>query len=165
MSSATLQPGPDHRKAVWDNTLDADMNVCYWTIKCSRSVRWDHWLKTIVALTASGTAIASLSIWAKHPLAWQCVAVIACVASVFHSQHFPPERLAKLSELVATWKEVSIDYELLWERYDEIDSATSWTEFESIKRRERAIDESQFSVDYKLREKAAAHVLRKRGLA
>lgn len=141
------------------------MNVCYWKYKCSRYNKWDRRLKTFVALTASGTAIASLSIWAKHPAYWQAVAVSACIASVIHSQYFSSDRLAKISGLVATWSEVAADYDLLWEKYDgDLISPESWEQFESTKRRERTIDESQFPIDEKLREKAFQEVRAKRGL-
>lgn len=146
--------------------LDAEMNIWYWTLKCGRYTKWDNRLQTTVALAASGTAIASLSIWATHPVAWQCVSVSACVASVIHSKYFSSDRLAKISGLVATWKEVAIDYELLWEKYDgNLSSSEAWQEFEATKRRERTIDESQFPVDEKLREKAVQHVLEARGLS
>jgi len=155
----------DRRLTVWNTMLDADMNLCYWTLKCNRSVRWDQGLKTLVALTASGTAIAALSVWARYPIVWQVISVVACVASVIHSVYFPSEKLTRISGLVATWKELSIDYELLWQKYDQLSSSEAWKEFEATKRRERTIDESQFPVDNKLREKAVQHVLRKRGLA
>src|SRR5437660_9165072 len=139
------------------------MNVYYWTFKCSRYNKWDRYLKAVVALTASGTAVASLSIWQSHPVSWQCVAVTAGVASVIHSIYFPSDRLTKISGLVATWKELAIDYDLLWEKYDgDLSSAESWEQFESTKRRERTIDESQFPIDAKLRDRAFQEVCLKR---
>jgi len=152
--------------ASWKSLLTAEMNVCYWTYKCSSFNTWDRRLKTFVALTASGTAIASLSIWAKHPTYWQIVAVAACIASVIHAHYFPSDRLAKISGLVATWKELAADYDLLWEKYDGyLVPSDSWEQFESVKRRERTIDESQFPIDDKLRERAHKEVLAKRGLS
>ena len=158
-------PQIEHRTACWKSLLTAEMNVCYWTYKCGTYNKWDRLLKTFVALTASGTAIASLSIWATHPALWQGVAVSACIASVVHAQYYSSDRLAKMSALVATWREIAADYDLLWEKYDgDLPSSESWEQFESTKRRERTIDESQFPIDQKLREKAHQEVLTKRGL-
>jgi hypothetical protein len=39
-----------------------------------------------------------------------------------------------------------------------------WEQFEGTKRRERTIDESQFPIDHKLRQRAFQEVLNKRGL-
>ncbi len=156
----------DHRTSCWKSLLTAEMNVCYWTYQCSDYNKWDKRLKTFVALTASGTAIASLSIWATYPAIWQIVAVAACVASVIHAQYYSSDRLAKISGLVATWKELAADYDLVWEKYDgELVSTESWEQFEGVKRRERTIDESQFTIDNKLRERAHQEVLAKRGLS
>ena len=107
------------------------MNVCYWAFKCSAYNKWDKRLKTFVALTASGTAVASLSIWASHPVYWQIVAVSAAVVSVIHSTYFSSGALSKISGLVATWKELAIDYDLLWEKNDgDLSSAELWEQFE-----------------------------------
>ena len=163
MSAPTLEL--DHRTTCWKSLLTAEMNVCYWTFKCSAYNKWDKYLKAFVALTASGTAVASLSIWASHPVYWQIVAVSAGAASVIHSIYFPSDRLAKISGLVATWKELAIDYDLLWEKNDgDLGSAELWEQFEGTKRRERTIDESQFPIDQKLRQRAFQEVLTKRGL-
>lgn len=149
----------------WKSLLTAEMNVCYWTFKCSVYNKWDKRLKAFVALTASGTAVASLSIWARHPVYWQIIAVSAGAASVIHSIYFSSDRLAKISGLVATWKELAIDHDLLWEKTDgDLGSAELWEQFEGTKRRERTIDESQFPIDEKLRQKAFQEVLSKRGL-
>lgn len=163
MSAAA--PRGEHRAACWKTLLTAEMNVLYWTYKCGKYNKWDKRLKTFVALTASGTAVASLSIWAKYPLCWQGIAVTAAVASVIHAQNFSSDRLAKISGLVATWRELAIDYDLLWEKYDgELKTPESWEQFENTKRRERTLDESQFPVDAKLQERAFQEVLSKRGM-
>jgi hypothetical protein len=68
--------------------------------------------------------------------------------------------------LIATWKEVSIDYGLLWEKDARLADNGTWDEFEALKRREKTIDESEFpKTKSKLLEKAFHHVCRKRGLA
>jgi hypothetical protein len=164
MSAPELQS--DHSRALWDSMLDAEMNVLYWTYRCAREQQWTKTLKIIVLVTASGTALASLSVWTSYPTVWQFIAASAFIASVISQACFPPERLAKLSGLIATWKEVSIDYGLLWEKDARLADNGTWDEFEALKRREKTIDESEFpKTKSKLLEKAFHHVCRKRGLA
>ena len=163
MSAPTLQP--DHRTACWKSLLTAEMNVFIWTCKCRFYNKCDTALKTIVALTASGTAVASLSIWATHPRSWQAIAVCTGIASVIQAHYFSSDRLAKLSALVADWKNIAIDYGLLWEKCDgDLSSPESWDKFESTKRRELTIDESKFSVSERLRKRAFREVCTTRGL-
>ncbi|PYU54078.1 MAG: hypothetical protein DMG56_27720 [Acidobacteria bacterium] len=68
------------------------------------------------------------------------------------------------SELVATWKELFIDYELLWYEDGTLQSDASWTAFGSIKHREGKIDETRLPKWKGLIEKAYRHVLEKRRL-
>jgi hypothetical protein len=65
MSAPELQS--DHSRALWDSMLDAEMNVLYWTYRCAREQQWTKTLKIIVLVTASGTALASLSVWKSYP--------------------------------------------------------------------------------------------------
>lgn len=162
MSLPALQP--DHRTAVWNAMLDANMNVCYWTLIRNHAIAWDRRLKTTIALT-SGTAVASLSVWTRLPHAWQFVSLLTFIATVIQTHYFSSETLRDISGLVATWRELAIDYDLLWEKFDDLSTSESWKEYETTKRRERSIDESGFKVDEKLREQAFQQVLRKRGLA
>jgi hypothetical protein len=156
----------DHSRVLWDSMLDADMNVLYWTYKCAREQLWTKTLKIIVLLTTSGAAVASLSIWKSYPTVWQLIATSAFIASVINQACFPPDRVAKLSGLIATWKELSIDYGLLWEKGVTLADTGGWDEFEAIKRREKTIDESEFpKIKSKLLEEAFRQVCRKRGLA
>jgi hypothetical protein len=83
---------------------------------------------------------------------------------VAHPFFFSSDALKRISELVATWKEVFIDYELLWYRDGELQSAEAWSEFEAIKHREAQIDETRLPGSKRLLEKAFRHVLQKRGL-
>src|SRR5712692_6290908 len=153
----------DHRTAVWNAVLDADMNVCYWTWISDGCTRWDQWLKFIIALTASGT-VAAWGIWSQHPAAWKVLSAAACVASVSHPIFFPSERLKRISGLVATWKEVYTNYELLWEQDSELITTDSWTRFEATQLREGSIDETALPKKSKLIQRAYERVCRKRGL-
>jgi hypothetical protein len=153
----------DHQLALWSALLDADLNVCYWTWISDRCTKWDQWLKFIVAFTASGT-VAAWGIWAQYPAVWKILSGVACVASVSHPIFFPSERLKRISGLVARWKELLIDYELLWEQDSELSEPTSWKRFQSAKIRESNFDETTLPKDDKLIEKAYVHVCQKRGI-
>jgi hypothetical protein len=153
----------DHRIALWNSLLDADMNICYWTWTADRCTKWDQWLKFIVALTASGT-VAAWGVWSQYPTPWKVLSAVACVASVSHPIFFPSDRIKRTSKLVATWKEVYINYELLWEQDSELSTTESWKRFETTKVRESKIDETTLPKKDKLIQKAYDSVCRKRGL-
>ena len=155
--------GPSHREALWDALLDADLNVCYWTWISDGCTKWDQWLKIVIALAASGT-VAAWGIWSQYPSAWKVLSAAACVASVIHPVLFSSEKLKRISGLVATWKEICTDYELLWEQDSDLSATDSWNRFEVTKRREGSIDETSLPKKPRLIQKAYDHVRRKRGL-
>jgi hypothetical protein len=157
-------PQLDRRTALWDSMLDAEMNVCYWNLLSARYTNWDKYLKIVIALAASGT-VAGWSIWSQYPVAWKIFSAVACLASLIHPYICSADVLKRTSELVATWKEVSIDYELLWYEDGALQSDKSRSEFEDIKRRESKIDETRLPRSPKLLEKAFCQVLEKRRLA
>ena len=153
----------DRRTALWDSMLDAEMNVFYWDLLSAHYARLDRFLKTIIAIAASGT-VAGWSIWSRYPDTWKVFSAIACLVALAHPYICSTEVLKRTSELVATWKEVSIDYDLLWFRDGEFQSADSWASFESIKHRESHIDETRLPKSDRLLRKAFQHVLDKRRL-
>jgi len=162
---STPSPQVDRRTALWDSMLDAEMNSCYWDLVSARYTSWDLWIKITIAVTASGT-VAGWSIWAQNPgaVVWKTLSGTAALVALFHPYLCSSERLKRSSELVATWKEVFIDYELLWYEDGVLESNQSWAEFEAIKRREAKIDETRLPRSEVLIEKAYRHVLEKRRL-
>jgi hypothetical protein len=143
--------------------LDAEMNRYYWDLISARYARWDRNLKLLIAVAASGT-VAGWSIWSRYPDAWKGFSALACVAALAHPYLFSSDVLKRTSELVAAWKELFIDYDLLWFRDADLHSADSWSEFETIKRRETHLDETRLPQSKRLLEKAYRHVLEKRRL-
>ena|ERR1019366_8469022 len=156
--------GVNRRTVLWDSMLDAEMNVYFWDLISARYARWDRNMKFFIALAASG-AVAGWGVWSQHPGGWKTFSAIAAVAAVAHPIFFSSDVLKRMSELVATWKEVFVDYELLWYRDGELQLAEAWSEFETIKRRESRIDETRLPRSKGLLEKAFNHVLEKRRLA
>jgi len=96
--------------------------------------------------------------------AWKALSAVACIASVSHPIFFSSERLKRISGLVATWKEVYTNYDLLWEQDSELCATESWNRFEATKRREGSIDETSLPKKNKLILEAYERVCRKRGL-
>ena len=152
----------DHRVILWKTLLTAEMNVCYWTWISDRCTTWDNRLKYLIAVAASGT-VAAWGIWARYPASWKTLSACAALAALAHPIFFSSERLKRISGLVATWKEISTSYELLWEKDEYLASAESWHRFEATKHREANIDETSLPKKAKLIEKAYQHVLLKRG--
>ena len=161
VSAPAVQPG--HHLALWKTLLTAEMNVCYWGwISDSRS-KWDTRIKFLIAATASGT-VASWTLWSQFPQAWQALSAISALAAIAHPIFFSSEKLKRISGLVATWKELRTNYELLWEKDQSLASAQCWTQYEAAKRREASIDETDLPKNPKLIEKAYEHVRKARGL-
>jgi hypothetical protein len=155
-------PGkPDHRAALWRTLLTADMNVCYWGWISDSCTKWDTRVKLLIAVTASGT-VASWGFWAQYPVAWKVLSAVSAIAAIAHPYFFSSEKLKRISSLVGTWKELSTNYELLWEKGEYLSSTESWNQFEATKRREGSIDETNLPKKAKLIEKAYQHVVRKR---
>ena len=149
---------------LWNAMLDAEMNVCYWSWVANRFAKTDRFLQLLVAATTTGSGIAAWGVWGKYPHAWGVISGIAAIAALIHAQFYPSDRLKKISELVATWKEVSTDYAILWQRDSSLASDESQKTFEATKRRESKIDETGLPQDQRLIMKAYEHVLRMRGL-
>jgi hypothetical protein len=80
--------------------------------------------------------------------------------------YLQPERLAKLSALVANWRDVLFEYESLWWKDELLQSDAHWNKFDETKRRESKFknDESEFALDKAVLEHAVQQVIRKRGL-
>ncbi len=155
---------PDRRVALWDAMLDAEMNSCYWDLVSARYASVDLAFKIIIAIAASGT-VAAWGLWSQYPDTWKVLSGIACIASIAHPYICSSDKLKRTSKLVGTWKEVFIDYELLWYKDDELESSDSWTTFVAIKRREGKIDETQLPRWKGMLEKAFRNILEKRRLA
>jgi hypothetical protein len=156
-------PPLDRRTLLWDSMLDAEMNSCYWDLVSSRYATVDLCFKIIIAVAASGT-VAAWGIWSQYPGAWKTFSAVACLASLSHPYICSSERLKRTSKLVGTWKEVFVDYELLWYKDGDLQSPESYTKFGAIKRREGKIDETQLPKWKGMIEKAFRHVLEKRKL-
>lgn len=152
---------PDHRRALWNTMLTAEMNACYWGWISDRYTKMDTYLKFLLAITASG-AVAGWKLWVDYPSVWKSLSAVSAIAALAQPIFFSSEKLKRMSALVATWKEMSTNYELLWEKDECLGTTESWGEFETAKRREGNIDETNLPKNDRLIKKAYQHVVRKR---
>lgn len=155
---------PNNRIALWNSLLDSDMNVIYWGMISDRYSKWDRRTKILVAIAAPSGTVAAWGIWSAHPQAWHLLLGVASIASIGQAFLCSPERLTKMASLVATWRELRTDYELLWQRDSNLQSSNSWDQFEAARRREGKVDETGMPKNGKLRQEAYNEVCRKRGL-
>jgi hypothetical protein len=161
MNTSNLQP--NHREGLWNALLTAEMNVCYWGWISDSSAKWDTRIKVFIALTTSGT-VASWGFWTQYPSVWKSLSALSATAAIMHPYFFSSEKLKRIAGLVGSWKEVCTNYQILWEKDQQLASEVSWKQFEETKLRERTIDETNLPQKPKLIEKAYQHVLRRRGL-
>lgn len=68
-----------------------------------------------------------------------------------------------MSELVATWKEIQINYELLWEFDSGLAKVESLRNYEAMKHREAKLDETKLPKSKRLAKLAFDEVWRLRG--
>jgi hypothetical protein len=151
---------------MWEALLDAEMNEVYWHREAHRYGAQDRFVAVTAAILSSGTAVALFSGISETPILSKAVACLAGAVSIFHAKFFHSGRMKQLTTIATRWKEMAIDYNLLWSELEdgvEVD-AKSWKEFEVISRREKSIDESTFTIhDGRLRE-AQAKICDARGL-
>jgi len=133
--------GAERRKYLWDSMLDAEMNFYYWDLVSARYASLDLGFKVVIAIAASGT-VAGWGLWSQYPGAWKLFSGIACVSSLVHPYICSAERLKRTAKLVGIWKEVFVDYELLWYKSGDLESPEAWKMFGTIKRREGKIDQT-----------------------
>lgn len=108
-----------NRDALWNSAWEAFYDSYYFEIALSRVIaRWkffDLATKILVAITATGSAIAGWSLWAQEPLKyfWALVAGIAAIASIFHAVIQVQAILENLSDLRARFSALRIALDTL----------------------------------------------------
>jgi hypothetical protein len=151
---------------MWEAMLDAEMNEIYWHREAHRYGAQDKVVAVAAAILSSGTAVALFGGLSAYPVISKVAACLAGAVTIFHAKFFHSGRVKQLTTIATRWKDMAIDYKLLWSELEdggEVD-ARSWKEFETISRREKSIDESTFRI-HKGRLKAAhAQVYEARGL-
>jgi hypothetical protein len=161
MSSPALSS--QRRTALWDAMLDADFNVCYWTLMSQRYTRYDEWFRNLILLSSSGT-VAAWGIWSNYPLAWKVFSGASALAALLHPRICQNERLQRMSRLVGTWKQIAVNFQLLWTEDEHLQDSNAWKQFEKLQKDVVKVDETRLPASKKLEFKAAEQMLKKRGL-
>ncbi len=100
MATASIDPG-DPRAKLWQATFETYYDSYFQELSANRLLeRWERFddaTKVLVALTASGSAIAGWTLWNEPGLkyVWATLAGSAAVMSVVHAALKVPERLAR----------------------------------------------------------------------
>jgi hypothetical protein len=103
----------DIKKAIWESTLDADMNARYWRALTARYSKREKVLKIFLAIMASGT-VASWGIWEEHSTLWKFLSAISALTAIALPILNYPKLIQQLSELAGKWGELRIEYEDMW---------------------------------------------------
>jgi hypothetical protein len=151
------------RVALWNAMLDADLNVCYWSFLSDKYSRIDKTCRVIVAVSAS-TTVAAWGFWADFPILWKILSGLACLTSVITPIVWPADQVRRMNGLIGSWKQIAKDYELLWDRDDELLTSGTWESFKKAKEQQSKIDETSLPFSDKLRRKAQQAVRQKRGI-
>lgn len=120
--SVPAAPGNDPRDILWEVSYRIFYDSYYEQLLAERLLRkwyWaDLWARLLVALTASGSAIAAWAVWglAGFNLVWAVIAGIAALLSVVHSVLNVSIRLKELSENRASFLLIRTDTEALRRR-------------------------------------------------
>jgi hypothetical protein len=161
-SMGSVAIAPDHRAALWKAMLTADFNVCYWTLLSHRDTRIDVMLRGLLALSSSG--VTAWTVWAHYPLLLTYLSMASSVVAWLHTVVFTSDRLKKVAGLVGAWKQIAVEYELLWEYDCDLGNVETWKRFEEACKLQGKIDETGLSVNHKLLERAYQQMMKKRGL-
>lgn len=121
-ASALSQSPEDIIKRLWDPTFQTLFKVRYQEKILSELA--DKWLRfdtvsnILVALTASGSAVAGWAVWHKEfgPIVWAIFAGLVSVLSIIHNGLQVPTRLKELIEFRREFTRLRIDLETFWWR-------------------------------------------------
>ncbi len=94
------------------------------------------------------------------------LASAASIVSIVHATFYHTGRLKQVASLAARWKEIAIEYRLLWSNTKGKDAAETkiCSDYEAISRREKSIDESAFKAHQGRLKQAQDQVFISRGL-
>ena len=149
---------PEHRATLWKALLVAEFNVCYWTLLARRETKIEMAVKGVSALSP---AVAAWTIWAHSPVILTMLSMAVPVGTWFHS--ITNDRLKRIASLVGSWKQIAIEYDLLWQFDSDLASPETWKRFEEATKLQAKTDETGLPIIDKLREKAFAQMMKNRG--
>jgi hypothetical protein len=139
------------------------MNEVYWSCEAQRYGSRDRSLTVATAVLSSATVVALFS---PFPPVGKVLAILASILSLVHATTFSKARVKQISGLASSYKELAIEFKLLWGQAQstKAEDVKHWKEYEVLARREKKIDESAFHINNKRMKSAQAQVRRARGL-
>jgi hypothetical protein len=117
----------------------------------------------MLALSSSG--VTAWTFWARYPVVLTMFSMVSSIVAWLHAVFFTSEKLTKIAGLVGTWKQIEIEYELLWAYDPDLATPETWKRFEEASKFQGKVDETGLRVSEKLREKAFQQMMLKRGLS
>ena len=104
---------------MWNALLDAEMNELYWHREAQRYGSQDRTFAVAAAILSSGTAVTLFSGLSSYPTIGKVAACLAGAVAIFHAKFYHSGRLKQLTTIATRWKEMAIDYQLLWTKSTE----------------------------------------------
>lgn len=157
-------PSPASRQALWDAMLDAEYNVCLWTMLSDRYTRLDDRFMLAVVVASSTTSIGAWTIWNHVPWAWGIISAIGSVAALLRPHICKKDRMQRMARLVGTWKRIAVNYESLWMDDSSLKDPGLRKQFDKIKASVTKINETRLPVRQQDKNRAAIQMLKRRGL-
>jgi hypothetical protein len=156
------------RTNIWESLLDAEMNVKYWGYLAKRFMFREKVSKVVLALTTSSVLL-SLSLWQRFPLGPIILGVANTVLAISLPTLNYSERIQTMATLRGSWSQLSVEFDRLWQRAENIDSSSKdefENEFRLLKERtvQISVIETRLPNDRELVRRCQQEVRRARGL-
>lgn len=134
----------DERNQLWQAVWDGYYDACYQEIICDNIIqRWhvaDEVAKVIIALTASGSAIAGWALWQHdgYRSAWAVFAGFGAVLAIVHSALAVSAKVTLWSDLKRDFVDINLEFDILKKKMEinpQFDVTSFTSEFIELKRR------------------------------
>jgi hypothetical protein len=159
-------------KATWETLYDVSYYEVLFDVVLKRWQTFDFLTRLLVAVTASGSAVAGWALWndENFKVPWMAVAGVASLMSIIHATLNTPDRVKNYTKLCNAISNVCLDYETFQHElkiYPKFDVDTNFTKYKELRSNYHKALES-FSPDFlttdKLRHKAQTILNTKLGI-
>ena len=146
----------DVRTTIWNDMLDAEMNVRYFGHLSRRYSQMDKWLKIFVAVCSS----ASVAGWQfrKGTLGsldltkvWHGLSAVAALAAITLPIMDFGKTIRDTSSLRSKWISIAHEYKLLWHQFGNLAEHELQTRYAHILKMEEGLAEIESGLPYKPR--------------
>jgi hypothetical protein len=145
-------------KATWETLYDASYYEVLFAEVLKRWQAFDIITRLLVAITASGSAVAGWALWNddNYKILWLVVAGIASLLSIIHATLNTPDRVKNYTKLSNVISHVRLDYETFQHElkiYPDFDVDANFNKFKELRSKYQKALES-FSPDFLTTDKA-----------